>query len=88
MAELEKVIKAIEIHTSTDDAIGCNTCAYENDGWCINEVTCLTKLLTDVLELLKEQQKAIEDAYHDGYLAGYDAKKPKLKKNMESYRKY
>ena len=32
----------------------------------------------DALELLKEQQKAIEDAYHDGYSVGYDAKKAEI----------
>ena len=53
MAELEKVIKAIETHFSTDDSIGCDDCTYENDGW------CMTRVMADALELLKEQEAEI-----------------------------
>ena len=49
MAELDKVIKAIEVHISTDDSVGCDDCTYENDGW------CMTRVFADALELLKEQ---------------------------------
>ena len=48
MADIEKVIKAIETHISTDDSVGCDDCTYENDGW------CMTRVLADSLELLKE----------------------------------
>lgn len=51
MAELEKVIKAIEVHISTDDSVGCDDCTYENDGW------CMSRVLADALELLKEYKE-------------------------------
>ena len=51
MSDIEKVIKAIETHISTDDSVGCDNCTYENDGW------CMTKVMADALELLKEQQE-------------------------------
>jgi len=53
MADREKIIKAIETHLSTDISVGCDDCTYENDGW------CTTRLLADILALLKEQ-KAVE----------------------------
>ena len=55
MTDREKVIKAIETHISTDDSVGCNDCTYENDGW------CMTRILTDALALLKEDQEEIEN---------------------------
>ena len=51
MAELEKVIKAIETHISTDDSVGCDDCTYENDGW------CMTRVLADALKLLNEYKQ-------------------------------
>lgn len=54
MADIEKVIKAIETHISTDDSVGCDDCTYENDGWCI------TRVLSDVLDLLKEQDTLLK----------------------------
>lgn len=53
MAELEKVIKAIEVHISTDDSVGCDDCTYENDGW------CMTRVLADALELLKKSSSTL-----------------------------
>ena len=50
MADREKVIKAIETHLSTDISVGCDDCTYENNGW------CTTRLLADILPLLKEQE--------------------------------
>lgn len=50
MADREKVIKAIETHLSTDISVGCDDCTYDNDGW------CTTRLLADILPLLKEQE--------------------------------
>ena len=51
MADREKIIKAIETHLSTDISVGCDDCTYENDGW------CTTRLLADILALLKEQER-------------------------------
>jgi hypothetical protein len=53
MADIEKVIKAIETHISTDDSVGCDDCTYENDGW------CMTRVLSDALALLKELQPRV-----------------------------
>ena len=50
MIDRKKVIKAIETHLSTDISVGCDDCTYENDGW------CTTRLLADILALLKEQK--------------------------------
>lgn len=50
MSDREKVIKAIETHLSTDVSVGCDDCTYDNDGW------CTTRLLADILALLKEQE--------------------------------
>lgn len=47
----EKIIKAIETHTNT--FVGCYGCAYNNDP------VCMTRLLTDVLAILKEQEAKI-----------------------------
>ena len=47
MADLEKVIKAIETHI--DDSIGCDDCTYGNDG------RCIARVMKDALELLKEK---------------------------------
>ena len=52
MPDREKVIKAIETHLSTDISVGCDDCTYENDGW------CTTRVLTDALALLKQQDTA------------------------------
>lgn len=75
MAELEKVIKAIEC--CIDEKHGCYNCEFKyTDG----KVACRmfeesynsipTELIKNALELLKEQQKIIEQ-YHkaDGFLA-------------------
>ena len=53
MANIDKVIKAIETHISADDSIGCDDCTYENDGW------CMARVMKDALELLKEQQPIV-----------------------------
>lgn len=53
MPDKQKVIKAIETHLSTDDSVGCDDCTYENDGW------CTTRVLSDALSLLKEQEAKI-----------------------------
>lgn len=50
MPDREKVIKALETHISTDDSVGCDDCTYENDGW------CMTRVMTDAIALLKEQE--------------------------------
>ena len=50
MPDKEKVIKALEIHISTDDSVGCDSCAYENDERCIERV------MTDALAMLKEHE--------------------------------
>ena len=52
MTDREKVIKAIETHIN--DSVGCDDCTYENDGW------CTTRVLTDALALLKEQEAVTE----------------------------
>ena len=52
MINMEKVIKAIEKHISTDD-FNCDDCDYENDGW------CMTRVMADALALLKEQEELI-----------------------------
>lgn len=49
MIDREKLIKAIETHISTDDADGCSQCAYFDAG-------CMTKILEDVLALLKDEE--------------------------------
>ena len=53
MLERAKVIKAIETHLSTDDSVGCDDCTYDNDGW------CTTRLLADILAMLKEQEARV-----------------------------
>ena len=58
MAELEKVIKAIEVHISTDDSVGCDDCTYENDGF------CMARVFADALELLKEYKQLRIWAWH------------------------
>lgn len=55
--DMEKVIKAIETHT--DNSVGCYGCVYKNDP------LCMTKLLTDVLALLKEQKAQIKQLKKD-----------------------
>lgn len=53
MTDREKVIKAIETHLSTDISVGCDDCTYDNDGW------CTTRLLADILALLKEPEARV-----------------------------
>lgn len=36
----------------------------------------------DVLELIKEYEKKIEEAYHKGYSDGYDAKAMEVEEDM------
>ena len=64
MAELDKIIKQLEV-------------LIEDTKY--SDVVDLTPdEAKTILELLKEQQKAIEDAYYDGYSVGYDAKKAEI----------
>ena len=53
----EDVIKAIETHIKPVGSHDCKECTYENDGW------CTTRVLTDALALLREDEKQI--AYRD-----------------------
>lgn len=61
--KLDKVIKALE--QCRDGKSSCDGCPYD-----IKSAKCLFLLHSDALELLKEQQKIIEQ-YHkaDGFLA-------------------
>lgn len=54
------IIKAIETHISTNGAVSCDDCTYENDGWCI------TRVFADALKLLQEQEPVVhcKDCIH------------------------
>ena len=68
MKELDKVIKGLECcYCNYPKTMDCNNCPY--DKICYHDKAC-SLMLRDALELLKEQQKVIEE-YHkaDGFLA-------------------
>ena len=67
MAELEKVIKGLECCQRPVCPIG-KKCPYSETT--TSEGTCRHWLEKDAIELLKEQQKQIEEAYDKGFTDG------------------
>lgn len=59
----EKVIKALETHTKMDGH--CEDCPYENYSMCMSRGMCVSRVMTDALALLKEQEEQIEQLEHD-----------------------
>ena len=60
MAELEKTIKALQ-SCSVQNDVGCQLCPYLEDRKTYGHEWCTTVMAQEALELLKEQQKIIED---------------------------
>ena len=78
MADIEKVIKVYECCRNSWRR-NCDDCPIKKD--CCHD-GLPEFAIRYALELLKEQKGKIEDAYHEGYSDGYDAKAMEVEEDM------